>query len=283
MNDLIIDDPTLKTLKLTKDLPIKMINGVPTIPKDAVIEGYLEFKNPALDNNPTPLNKAHLLDDNTGNELALTLETATVNNALKKFGNFNNLETTNKDTVINALNELNFKAINIGKNITIFTSGTDSFVVPRKGQYKVTIIGGGTSYYSGTYLVGSRSMGGAGGAIGIFNLSKGQIIPCTVGAAGSGITGGGTTSFGSYMSATGGTMGASNTSIAGGTATGGLINAQGGAGVHGTTGALSLCGDAPFGLGFGPKNNASATPAVTIGTGCGVPGKGGIIIVEWVE
>ena len=63
MNDLIIKEPELK--KITLSAPFG------DIPAGAVLEGRLEYMNPALDNNPTPLNKATLLSDDTADFLGV--------------------------------------------------------------------------------------------------------------------------------------------------------------------------------------------------------------------
>lgn len=100
---------------------------------------------------------------------------------------------------------------------TVITTSGD-YVVPETGVYKITCIGGGgnggkggTGGFGGELLDGSKAnyklhSGGAGGGGGAgalveqtVELTKDSIIPVTIGASG-----GGTTTFGSYVSASGG-------------------------------------------------------------------------------
>lgn len=102
-------------------------------------------------------------------------------------------------------------------------AGTYQFTVPKTGVYDVICIGGGGGGGDqDTSWTGSWFNGGGGAAgytnSGMINLNKGDIISLTVGKGGNlreggeqGLTlaeSGGTTSFGSYLSANGGGGGA---------------------------------------------------------------------------
>lgn len=110
-----------------------------------------------------------------------------------------------------------------------FTSGTWS-VPPGIGKVRARLWGGG-----------GYNVGGGGGFSmrTIYDLTGVTSIAVTVGAGGtSGTTTGGTSSFGSYCSATGGAA-----SSTGGTGTGGDINNTGGTGSSAGAGAASLIGN----------------------------------------
>lgn len=110
-----------------------------------------------------------------------------------------------------------------GHRMTKFTS-SGTFTVPDVKRLKVTVIGGGgaggAAYktYTGSSTQGSA--GGAGGiAIDLITVTPGDTISVTIGAGGSGTANpytttaaqnGGTSSFGAYLSATGGTGGNNN-------------------------------------------------------------------------
>jgi hypothetical protein len=189
-------------------------------------------------------------------------------------------------------------------------SGT--FVVPQGvSQLRVTVIGGGGA--GGTHATIPGGGGGAGGrSITILTgLVPGTAIPVTVGAGGVALTGGaigsggvgGSSSFGVYLSATGG-QGGGGGSVAttaagggGGSGVGGLINdtgsmgtdsiipaARGGdgggpGGGRGTTGMVP--GIAAPGYGGGGGGGGASS---TSGTGTGAPGGNGgagLVIVEF--
>ena len=115
-----------------------------------------------------------------------------------------------------------------------------SFIVPEaKGQqFAVRIFGGGGG-------MGKANGGGGGGNMnnGVFILEKGIKIDITIGSGGvngSNATNGGTTSFGTYLSATGGECGNMRNGGNGGTGGGGVCTMSGtsksGNGGHGTYG-----------------------------------------------
>ncbi len=192
--------------------------------------------------------------------------------------------------------------------IQAFTaSGT--FTVPSGVvRLKVTVIGGGGS--GGSNSVGPGGGGGAGGsAIAIFsNITAGSVIPVTVGAGGVSAAGsnggnGGTSSFGTYVSATGGYGGAGSTSYGpmsggqGGVGVGGVINNNGSYGTdcvlygarggdgggpgngRGATGALTGLAAQGYG-GGGGGGGSNSTTGSGIG-GLGGAGAAGIVIVEF--
>lgn len=78
MRDFIVQNPTHKTLTLTRPITV----GSVTIPAGTVIEGYLDFKNVPVDNDPTPINKGTLLPDETAEYVGVTGEDALVGKAI---------------------------------------------------------------------------------------------------------------------------------------------------------------------------------------------------------
>lgn len=120
--------------------------------------------------------------------------------------------------------------------VQFFTSSTTWTVPPGVGKLRVRVWGGGGAQHT------SYNVGGAGGGFAMktiydmtgittvaITVGLGGVSGTTAGINGSGYTGG-TSSFGSYVSATGGTAGLSNsTAGAGGTGIGGDINYTGGA------------------------------------------------------
>lgn len=139
-------------------------------------------------------------------------------------------------------------------------------------KVKVTVTGGGGGGGQGNATDSAGGTGGAGGggggtAIEIIDVSNVSSVTVTVGAGGNGATSqvtganGGTSSFGSYCSATGGGGGESNqqagyastaTGGARGTATGGNIN------LHGTQGAHGMgSGTASVSVGIGGEGGGS--------------------------
>lgn len=158
--------------------------------------------------------------------------------------------------------------------------------------------GGGSAGYG-------ESGGGGGFAEGVFQLSAGTSVTVTIGGGGGGVTyyavagQGGTTSFGSYISATGG-QGANqyiqHGGGAGGLGAGGQTNLYGGTGTgHMNYGnhAQSGCGGYSYYGGGGSINrhnpSAAASYSMAIGAGAtgnegndgsvGTTGPGGMIIV----
>lgn len=182
-------------------------------------------------------------------------------------------------------------------NMQVFTASGTWTVPTCVTKARVTVVGGGGG--GG----GSQGSGGAGGGVAIdiiSGLTAGSVIDVTIGAAGiAGAVGGdgvagGTSSFGSYVSATGGAAGLedSGVSSSGGTGVGGTLNITGQSG----SGYISA-GVAYGGFGGGvPGFGSSGTFADETGSGgtgygaggggggtsaAGVAGKAGIVIVEW--
>lgn len=190
-------------------------------------------------------------------------------------------------------------------------SSNGTFVVPiGVTRVKVTVIGGGGA--GGTHATIPSGGGGAGGSAVhvVSGLVPGSDIPITVGPGGSALVGstgsggnGGTSSFGTYVSATGGFGGGGGSVMAtaagggGGGAVGGDVNnggscgtdsvipaARGGdgggpGGGRGTTGPVQ--GIAAYGYGGGGGGGGASN---TSGTGTGAPGgngASGIVIVEY--
>ncbi|MCR9073888.1 MAG: phage tail protein [Alphaproteobacteria bacterium] len=146
------------------------------------------------------------------------------------------------------------------------TPGTRQFTVPANvSRIRVRLLGAGAS--GGGYGGAGAGGGGAGGAQKTYDVVAGQIFPYTLGTPGQGVPSGnwgqngGTSTFGSDLSATGGLGGQDGSSNAqggqGGTGSGGDINGTGGAGGNG-------------GVGAGAVNNGS--PANLIGGGGGASG-----------
>ncbi|MET3485353.1 hypothetical protein [Methylobacterium sp. 1973] len=116
---------------------------------------------------------------------------------------------------------------------------------------------------------GSMAAGAGGGfAAGTYTVTPGQVIPVTIGAPGVGTAGsfnstnpggnGGTTSFGSFCSATGGQGGGAG-ATAGGQGSGGDINLQGASGLDlDGTNSYAAGGAAPFG--GGPAQTTAQFP-----------------------
>lgn len=150
----------------------------------------------------------------------------------------------------------------------ITSSGSYTVVSP---QSLVIVWGGGGGSSGGTGGAG----GGGGCAIGLVSATVGSIVTVTVGAAGVGnatpssVTGGGTSSFGSYLSATGGGGGTGGGGT-GGVGVGGIVNLTGQAGTDLDGVATNAPGGAaPLGGATGVVNNIGSAIAAT------VPGGGG--------
>jgi hypothetical protein len=195
---------------------------------------------------------------------------------------------------------------------TYLTSG--SFTVPPGvTQVEVELWGGGSGSYasiSGT-TTGTPSGGGSGGGYArrrIIGFTGGQTISVTVGLGGAGgntsgttaPTDGSTSSFGSYVSATGGRLNPlasagspQNGGISSGTGNGGDVNMTGSAGQAGVLNQGGMGGAAPMG---GWQNSGTVgLPGVPPGGGAsgagtgansntpysGAAGANGLVVVRW--
>jgi hypothetical protein len=189
------------------------------------------------------------------------------------------------------------------RGMIAFTSaGVTAWTVPLamqlgiiKPKVTVTGAGGGGSKISGTTGVGG---GGGGTTIGVVDLTGVTSVSITVGTPGAAAAGsapsagsnGGTSSFGAFLSATGGAGGntAGNKAV-GGAGTGGLINLDGGSanGVLGNgDGGGSYWGQG----GLGPTSGSGVgSTGYTFGAGgagssgnlAAGGGSVGIVVIEW--
>lgn len=189
------------------------------------------------------------------------------------------------------------------QNIVVFnTPGVSNWNVPEALQQgrkcQVTVIGGGAS---GGATTDTTKRGGGGGGGGysklLLDLTDVSSVTVTVGSAGAGVTtgngaSGGSSSFGSYLSATGGQYGYGGTSTSGGSSGdgfGGDVNQGLGWGDDGSANSAN-CG----GNGGGPGGRGSSGMGLDAtgygGGGGGIAanssnksgsGKNGIVIIEW--
>ena len=209
-----------------------------------------------------------------------------------------------KKTIADILTYLGLGASAFGlQNIVVFnTPGVYNWNVPEALQQgrkcQVTVIGGGASGGSTTDTT-KRGGGGGGGGYSklLLDLTDVSSVTVTVGFAGAGVTtgngaSGGSSSFGSYLSATGGQYGYGGTSTSGGSSgagVGGDVNQGLGWGDDGSANSAN-CG----GNGGGPGGRGSTGGGLDApgygGGGGGIAanssnksgsGKNGIVIIEW--
>jgi|TARA_R110002110_G_scaffold19125_4_gene79640 hypothetical protein len=139
-----------------------------------------------------------------------------------------------------------FQAASAGglASVQVFTA-TGTWTKPAGiSSVRVQLVGGGAAGNHSGYG------GGAGGYSEEFiDVSAVSTVAVTVGAAVAGNTAGNTSSFGSYLSATGGSLGASAYGGLGGVGTGGDINTYGGGGGYHDGAASSSGGSSYFGGG----------------------------------
>jgi hypothetical protein len=153
--------------------------------------------------------------------------------------------------------------------------------------------GGGGGANNGSGGAGNSGSGGAGG-IGLVTLEASSVttnVTVTIGAAGGINNSGGTTSFGTYISATGGSPGSGNSGGAGGTATGTgvfILGGQGGSAsiwsqgnfpAAGHYNSFNNTGATGGGLGGG-RTGVSGTGITGSGGGSNASGSAGSVIVE---
>lgn len=173
----------------------------------------------------------------------------------------------------------------------VFTaSGTFSAVL---GDVFVEVQGGGAG---GLYVSASQGNGGSAGGYSAGPVITSGDVSVTVGAAGAGGTSGtpggtagGTSSFGAFLSATGGAVNAG----AGGIGTGGALNVTGQSGGEASVGSSisAAGGNAVLGLGGASVNQSAGLPATgygaggggaeNTGTANGGAGAPGVVRVRW--
>ena len=195
-----------------------------------------------------------------------------------------------------------------GSGVQSFTSNANFAVPIGVTQVEVEIWGAGSGSYAS--VPGLPSGGGAGGGYArklVTGLIPGQIVPVTVGGGGAaGSTGGaaagpgGTSSFGQFVNATGGslnylatTSAPENGATPPGIGVGGDVNFAGSAGQAGILNQGGMGGAAPIGgaQNSGSTGNAGSFPgggAAGAGTGAagntafnGAAGGGGLVVVRW--
>lgn len=194
-----------------------------------------------------------------------------------------------------------FPAYQIGKNIAVITS-TQSFTIPSGVKMlKVELVGGGGGTCGGNNDV-IAGAGGGGYALKYVDVSATSSVYVTIGAGGSGGsagscithlgTTGGTTSFGTFFSATGGNANSDwNVAGSGGTGSGGDFNSYGQSGTlgNGVTGGSSKGGSgggSTYGGGGIPGSSGNAYGGggggiTTAGSAGGTGGASGVAIITW--
>lgn len=195
-----------------------------------------------------------------------------------------------------------------GSSVQTYSASALFVVPPQVTSVEVELWGGGSGSFAS---IGSTpSGGGSGGGYArkrIAGLTPGQVIPVIVGAGGAGGTtaggaagAGGTSSFGTYVSATGGALNLyatvaspQNGATPAGSGVAGDVNLCGSAGQAGISNVGGLGGGSPMG---GMQNSGTAGAAGLFpgggasgaGTGPtqnaqfnGAAGAGGFVVVRW--
>lgn len=200
------------------------------------------------------------------------------------------------------------------KNMVVFsTAGVTAWTVPdvlKNGRRcEVEVIGaGGSGGRTGGGAAGGGGGGGGGISKSILDLTGVSTVSVTIGLGGAGVTSGsgdatgatgGASSFGAYLSATGGSGGGFPSGGAGGVGSGGQFNSSsgsgtpgvsipalntvvsgmgGGPGAQGQTSSVSYNGN--HGLAAGGGGSGAAVPTAG-GLGFSGAGRNGIVIVRW--
>ncbi len=159
------------------------------------------------------------------------------------------------------------------KQTQIFTISTDgystqnyNFTVPKCKDQKIDVLifgGGGGAKEPGN----SNYTGGGGGGNmnhAVLTLNQGDVIPISIGWGGSYYSNGSTTSFGTYLSATGGECGKYGNGGNGGTGGGGINGGIGGHGYYGGGGGGGIrygymCGNGGNGGTYGGGGGSGAS------------------------
>jgi hypothetical protein len=179
-------------------------------------------------------------------------------------------------------------------NMQVFTSPGTWTNPGNITKVKVTVTGGGGGV-SSSWTDGSPGGAAGGTAIEVIPFPSGTNVPVTVGAGGNGNPGG-TSSFGAYCSASGGTKNQSYGT--GGVGSGGGINIYGGDVINGAQpGQIGGSGAASFWGSGGQGGRYQNTPATRVGipgkaygSGAGgngyspagnISGAGGVVVVEY--
>jgi len=177
-------------------------------------------------------------------------------------------------------------ALSSFSNMQVFTSN-GTFTVPSGvTKVKVTVVGGGAGGSSGS---GNAGAGGGGGtAIKIISgLTPAGTVSVTVGSGGSAGSNGGTSSFGAYCSATGGSTTTGANGGPGGSGSSGDLNMTGQGGNGGALvgsrgyyggGGSSFMGGGGAGYVDGGGGNGGLYGG---GGGSGASGAAGVVVVEY--
>lgn len=195
-----------------------------------------------------------------------------------------------------------------GSSVQSFSASGSFTVPPQVTSVEVEVWGGGSGSFAS--IGTTPSGGGSGGGYArkrVASLTPGQVIPIVVGAGGAAGTtagapagAGGTSSFGTYVSATGGSLNPSasvpapqNGATPAGVGVGGDVNFAGSAGQSGISNVGGLGGGGPM---SGMQNSGTAGVAGVFpgggasgaGTGSsqnapfnGAAGAGGLVVVRW--
>jgi hypothetical protein len=235
----------------------------------------------------------------TTNSVVLGNGTSALNANLVAPGSSGNVLTSNGSTWTSAA-----AAAGGFTNMTAFVS-PGTFTTPATTtKIKVTVVGGGGSGgVAGNPAPTSRGVGGGGGgyAQGIYTVAASSPFAVTIGTGGAAVStfvgpggttpgnSGGTSSFSSLISATGGAGGPSGTGNpgpgTGGTGSGGTVNIQGesssGSPQQILSGGASLLGFTNLSSGASGQNYGAGGAGLNPNGGTSGSGTGGIVIVEF--